>query len=358
MAKTKVCVIFGGMSNEHEVSLMSTKSVIDNIPADKYDVVKVGITKKGRWLFFPGSTDEIITDCWHEHPDNVPCMISPDRTTKGLIKMDGSDITIEKIDVVLPVLHGKNGEDGTLQGLLEMSGIPYCGCGVLSSALCMDKVHANMAFDRRGIPRCKWDYMMDWQMPEFDAVAERVEKELGYPIFVKPANSGSSVGVSRAESREELKNAVHAALAHDNKVIFEEFVAGQEVECAVYGNTPNLIASEVGEIGASATFYDYDDKYKNGTSKTYIPANLPAETRQTIQQLAKKAFTVMDCKGLSRVDFFVKADGTILLNEINTLPGFTHISMYPQLMQYTGMSYAELVDGIIRLGLEGAEDER
>ena len=358
MAKTKVCVIFGGMSNEHEVSLMSTKSVIDNIPTDKYDVVKVGITKKGRWLFFPGSTDDIITDVWHEHPDNVPCMISPDRTTKGLIKMDGKNISIEKIDVVLPVMHGKNGEDGTLQGLLELSGIPYCGCGVLASALCMDKVHANMAFDRAGIPHCKWDFMMGWEIDNFDAVAEKMENQLGYPMFVKPANSGSSVGVSRAEDRLQLKDAVSAALAHDNKVIFEEFIAGQEVECAVFGNCPDLIASEVGEIGASATFYDYDDKYKNGTSKTFIPANLSAETRATIQELAKKAYTVMDCKGLSRVDFFVTRDGRILLNEINTLPGFTHISMYPQLMQYTGMSYAQLVDGIIRLGLEGAEDER
>ena len=358
MAKTKVCVIFGGMSNEHEVSLMSAKSVIDNIPADKYDVVKVGITKKGRWLFFPGSTDEIISDVWHEHPDNVPCMISPDRTTKGLIKMDGKDISIEKIDVVLPVMHGKNGEDGTLQGLLELSGIPYCGCGVLASALCMDKVHANMAFDRRGIPHCKWDFMMDWEIDNFEEVADRMEKQLGWPMFVKPANSGSSVGVSRAENRQQLKDAVSSALAHDNKVIFEEFIAGQEVECAIYGNCPELIASEVGEIGASATFYDYDDKYKNGTSKTFIPANLSVETRRTIQELAKKAYTVMDCRGLSRVDFFVAKDGRILLNEINTLPGFTHISMYPQLMQHTGMSYAQLVDGIIKLGLEGAEDER
>jgi len=285
-------------------------------------------------------------------------MISPDRTTKGLIKMDGKDISIEKIDVVLPVMHGKNGEDGTLQGLLELSGIPYCGCGVLASALCMDKVHANMAFDRRGIPHCKWDYMMDWEIDRFEEIAEKMEKQLGYPMFVKPANSGSSVGVSRAEDRAQLKDAVNSALAHDNKVIFEEFIAGQEVECAVFGNCPDLIASEVGEIGASATFYDYDDKYKNGTSKTYIPANLSAETRREIQSLAKKAYTVMDCKGLSRVDFFVTRDGRILLNEINTLPGFTHISMYPQLMQHTGMSYAQLVDGIIRLGLEGAEDER
>lgn len=358
MAKIKVCVIFGGVSNEHEVSLMSAKSVIDNIPTDKYDIVKVGITKKGRWLFYPGSTDEIAGGTWYEHPDNVPCMISPDRTTKGLIKMDGSNLSIEKIDVVLPVLHGRNGEDGTIQGLLEMSGIPYCGCGVLASALCMDKAHANMAFDKAGIPHCKWNFMMDWQIDEFDEIAQKMEDELGYPIFVKPANSGSSVGISKAENRKELKTAVNLALAHDSKVIFEEFVQGHEVECAVYGNCPNLIASEVGEIGASAEFYDYEDKYFSGTSKTYIPAHIDESLREKVREIAKKAYTAMDCKGLSRVDFFVKDDGTILLNEINTLPGFTSISMYPQLMQNAGMTYSQLIDGIITLGLEGADDER
>lgn len=353
MAKTKVCVIFGGMSNEHDVSLMSVKSVIDNIPLDKYDVVKVGITKNGRWLFFPGSTDEIISGNWHEHPDNVPCMISPDRATRGLVKLDGNSVKIEKIDVVLPVLHGKYGEDGTLQGLLEMSGIPYCGCGVLASAVCMDKVHANITFDAAGVPHCKWDFMMDYDLPKFDEIADRLEKNLGYPIFVKPANSGSSVGVSKVNDRSELREAVKLALAHDREVVFEEFVKGHEVECAVFGNCPDLVASEVGEIGASAEFYDFEDKYFSGTSKTYIPALLPEETRREIQRLAKKAFTACQCRGLSRVDFFVRDDGKILINEINTLPGFTSISMYPKLMMNTGMTYSELVDGVIQLGLEG-----
>lgn len=353
MAKTKVCVIFGGMSNEHEVSLMSAKSVIDNIPTDKYDIVKVGITKKGRWLFFPGSTDDIINGKWQEYPDNVPCMISPDRTTRGLIKMDGDNISIEKIDVVFPVLHGKFGEDGTLQGLLEMSGIPYCGCGVLASAVCMDKVHANITFDKRGVPHCKWDFMMDYDMPKIEEIADRAEKNLGYPMFIKPANSGSSVGVTKANNRREFKSAVAIALTHDREVVFEEFVEGHEVECAVYGNCPNLTASEVGEIGRSAEFYDYEDKYISGTSKTYIPANLPEETRLEIRTLAKKAFMACQCKGLSRCDFFVRKDGKILINEINTLPGFTSISMYPKLMQHRGMLYSELVDGIIQLAMEG-----
>lgn len=357
MAKIKVCVIFGGVSSEHEVSLMSVKSVLDNIPTEKYDVVKVGITKRGRWLFFPGPNEDIENGTWAEHPDNVPCMISPDRTTKGLIKMDGSIVTVEKIDVVFPVLHGKMGEDGTIQGLLEMSGIPYCGCGVLSSALCMDKVHANIVFDRTGIPHCKWDYMEQWQIDDFEEIADRLEKKLGYPIFVKPSRSGSSVGVSKVSGRDELRRAVDLALTHDDKVIFEEFVKGQEVECAVYGNIPELVASDVGEIGASARFYDYDDKYISGTSKTYIPAHLEKDVRDKIREIAKKAFTRMECRGLSRVDFFVREDGKILLNEINTLPGFTKISMYPRLMQHTGMTYGELVDGLIQLALEG-EDER
>ena len=354
MAKIKVCVLFGGVSSEHEVSLMSAKSVIDNIPLDKYDVIKIGITKKGRWLLFPGSTDEIISEAWQEHPDCVPCFISPDATTKGIVKIFDGQVIFEKIDVVLPILHGKNGEDGTVQGLLDLSGIPYCGCGVMGSALCMDKVFANVVFDWAGIAHCKWDYMREDESENLDEIEKRLEKNLGYPIFVKPSRSGSSVGISKVNNKDELRVAINTALAHDSKVVFEEFVAGQEVECAVMGNPPSLIASEVGEIGASAAFYDYDDKYKSGTSKTYIPANLPEETREKIKELAKKAYTAADCKGLSRVDFFVEySTGRILINEINTLPGFTTISMYPKLMINSGMSYSEVVDNIITLGLNG-----
>ena len=354
MAKIKVCVIFGGMSSEYEVSLMSAKSVIDNIPADKYDIVKVGITKKGRWLFFPGGTDDILRDKWYDDPDCVPCLISPDRTTRGLIKLDGNKVSIEKIDVVLPVLHGKFGEDGTLQGLLEMSGIPYCGCGVLASAVCMDKIYADIIFEKRGIPHAKWDFMKDYEIDDFDSIADRVEKNLGYPIFVKPSNAGSSVGVTKAHDRAELKSAVQLALTHDSEVVFEEFISGHEVECAVYGNCPDLIASEVGEVGASAEFYDYNDKYFSGTSVTYIPALLDKDIRDEVRRLAKKAYTACNCKGLSRCDFFVTDDGRILINEINTLPGFTNISMYPKLMMHTGMTYSELIDGVIGLALEGS----
>ncbi len=353
MAKIKVCVLFGGVSNEHDVSLMSAKSVVDNIPKDKYDVVKVGITKKGRWLFFPGVSDEILNNSWHEHPDCVPCMISPDAATKGLIKMEGKEIIIEKIDVILPVLHGKNGEDGTIQGLLELSGIPYCGCEVLSSSVCMDKVFTNKILDWHNIKRAKWDFMHDYEKENLEEIEKRLEKTLKYPIFVKPSKSGSSVGISKANNKEELHQAINIALAHDDKVIFEEFVKGHEVECAVFGNRPDLYVSEVGEIGASCEFYDYEDKYILGNSKSYIPALIDEKTRDEIREIAKLAFTALDCKGLSRVDFFVDEKGEILLNEVNTLPGFTNISMYPKMMMHNeNMSYSQLVDGIIQLALK------
>lgn len=353
MAKIKVCVIFGGVSSEHEISLMSAKSIIDNIPTEKYDVVKIGITKKGRWLFFPGSTDDIISDKWHEHPDCVPCLISPDKTTHGIIKIYENEIFIEKVDVVLPVLHGKNGEDGTIQGLLSLADIPYCGCGILSSAACMDKVYTNIIFDQLGIQHCRWDFIHSYEADDFDNVEKRMAEKLGYPMFVKPSRSGSSVGISKVTNKDDLRSAINLALAHDDKVVFEEFIQGHEVECAVFGNPPDLIASEVGEIGATADFYDYDDKYKNGTSRTFIPASVDEDIRKQIREIAKKAYTALDCRGLSRVDFFVeKGTNRILINEINTLPGFTTISMYPKLMQTEGFSYSRLVDGIIQLGLK------
>ncbi len=353
MAKIKVCVLFGGVSNEHEVSLMSAKSVVDNIPTDKYDVVKVGITKKGRWLFFPGVSDEILNNSWHEHPDCVPCFISPDAATKGLVKMVDKDMIIEKIDVILPVLHGKNGEDGTIQGLLELSGIPYCGCEVLASSVCMDKVFANKVLDWHNIKRSKWDFMNDFEKENLEEIEKRLRKNLGYPIFVKPSKSGSSVGVSKVLNKEELSKAVNIALAHDDKVIFEEFIKGHEVECSVFGNRPELYVSEVGEIGASSDFYDYEDKYILGTSKNYIPAHIDENIREEIRKIAKEAFTALDCKGLARVDFFVDENNNILLNEVNTMPGFTNISMYPKMMMHNdNMSYPQLVDGIIQLALK------
>ena len=355
MSKVKVAVVFGGVSSEHEVSLQSATSIIENIPADKYEVIMVGITKKGRWLYYPGPVELLRSGEWETYPDCVPALLSPDRTTKGLIKCDGDRFTVQKIDVIFPVLHGKNGEDGTIQGLFSLAGIPYVGCGVLASAVCMDKAVTNMLLDHAGIARAEWDYLHKEDLADFDAVEARMAGRLSYPIFVKPANAGSSVGITKAHNKEELKAAINLALANDSKVIFERTVTGQEVECAVLGNEA-AIASVPGEIVASNDFYDYEAKYISGTSDLYIPARLSEEKMEELKAAALKAYHVLGCTGLSRVDFFVEKDtGRVLLNELNTLPGFTSISMYPKLMEASGKPYAQLLDELIDLAFSRAE---
>ncbi len=355
MAKQKICVLFGGVSSEHEVSLMSATSVIRNIPADRYEVIPVGITKKGRWLYYPGPVEHLADGSWERYPDCVPAFLSPDAVDRGLVKCENGAFSLMKIDAVFPVLHGRGGEDGTVQGLLELAGIPYVGCGVLSSALCMDKAAANLVMDASGIDRCEWDYMTRSELGEFDAIADRLEQKLGWPIFVKPANAGSSVGISKAADRAALREAVNLALAHDSRIVFERFVRGQEVECAVSGNEA-LVAVGPGEILASQEFYTYDDKYIAGTSRVAIPAHLSEEKLAEVREIAQRAYRALCCTGLARVDFFVEeGTGRVLLNEINTLPGFTDISMYPKLMIHSGMSYGELLDRLIRLAFERKE---
>lgn len=356
MAKRKVCVLFGGVSSEHEVSLLSATSVIRNIPADQYEIIPVGITKKGRWLYYPGPVERLADGSWETAADCVPAFLSPDTTDRGLVKCIEGQFVLQKIDVVFPVLHGRGGEDGTVQGLLELSGLPYVGCGVLSSALCMDKAAANLVMDAAGIPRCEWDYMTRAELDDMDAIADRVAAKLGWPIFVKPANAGSSVGISKAHDKEELFAAVKLALAHDSRIVFERFVQGQEVECAVIGND-EISGTLPGEILASQEFYTYDDKYIAGTSKVVIPAHLSPEKLEEVRAVALRAYRTLCCTGLARVDFFVEKDtGKVLLNEINTLPGFTSISMYPKLMIEAGMTYGELLCRLMDLALERKEE--
>lgn len=343
MNKLKVAVLFGGVSSEHEISLMSASNIISSIPTNKYEIFPLGITKSGRWLYCPQITGE-IPDNWAEN--GKPAFISPDPSYKGIITTNG----VLPIDVVFPVLHGKGGEDGTVQGLLQLAQLPYVGCRVLGSSVCMDKITANRVMDACEIPRCAWHSMTVDEMPDFDAIEQIIEQNLRYPVFVKPSNAGSSVGVSKARDKAQLKAACELALNHDDRIIFERFVKGREIECAVMGNTV-LQVSMPGEILASAEFYDYDDKYKNGTSTTQIPADLPSATLNSIREIAAKAYKCLACHGLARVDFFVEGE-TILLNEINTLPGFTAISMYPKMMQAMGMTYAEICDKLICLALE------
>ncbi len=349
----KIAVLFGGVSTEHEVSRVSAACVLENLPAE-YECICIGITKDGRWLACPAEPDAMRSGAWETLPGCTPAFISPDAGIHGVVRKTADGWTEEYVDVVFPVLHGKNGEDGTVQGLLELAGIPYVGCGVLASAACMDKVTTNTLFNATGVPHCKWDWMSTAQLPEFDVIEARLAEKLGYPIFVKPANAGSSKGVSKAANKAELRAAVELAARNDSKIVFEETVVGHEVECAVLGNASDgestLLASTPGEILAANEFYDYEAKYHNPASETVIPAHITEEQQQTVRTLARKAYTALGCSGLSRCDFFVRDDdGAILINEINTLPGFTPISMYPKLIGHMGVPYTELLQRLVEL---------
>lgn len=361
MQSEKMCVVllFGGMSSEHEVSRVSVGNFVNNIDREKYEVLTVGITKEGRWLYTEATAAQMADGSWEELAGNMACVISPDRADHGMILFTPEG-HVEKVhvDVVIPVLHGLWGEDGTVQGLLELAGIPYVGCGVLASAVCMDKAVANALFEANGVPHTKWLAADRWEIEsDLEGVCEGVEKKLGWPVFVKPANAGSSVGISKVSSRDELKKAIDLALENDRKVVFEAFVDGQEVECAVIGSDP-AVATRPGEILAGAEFYTYDDKYKNGVSQTVIPAHLPEAKLDEVKTYAAMAYTALGCEGLARCDFFVEKDtGRVLINEINTFPGFTPISMYPKLMEHEGIPVPALIDRLIALALERTEKQ-
>ena len=357
----KMCValLFGGMSSEHEVSRVSVGNFVRNIDRSKYEVLTVGITKEGRWLYTEATAEQMADGSWEELPGNMPCVISPDRADHGMILFT-PDGRVEKmhLDVVIPVLHGLWGEDGTVQGLLELAGIAYVGCGVLASSVCMDKAVANALFEANGVPHTKWLAANRWEIEkDLEGVCAGVEQKLGWPVFVKPANAGSSVGISKVSSQEELKAAIALALENDRKVVFEAFVDGQEVECAVIGSDP-AVATRPGEILAGAEFYTYDDKYKNGVSQTVIPAHLPEAKLDEVKTYAAMAYTALNCEGLARCDFFVeKNTGRVLINEINTFPGFTPISMYPKLMEHEGLPVPQLIDRLIALAVERTEKQ-
>ena len=354
MAKTRVAVLFGGVSSEHEVSLMSATNVIRSIPKEKYEVICIGITKKGRWLYFPGDVSEIASGAWETNPDCTAAIISPDPIHKGIITIENGETYNKKIDVVFPVLHGRNGEDGRLQGLLELAKLPYVGCGTLSSALCMDKCMTHTVLDYNGIRTAKWACVSQREIGKMEETCQAIAETLGFPVFVKPANAGSSVGVNKATDMETLREAIQIAFSHDCKVVIEEFIDGKELEVAVFGYDAPF-ASYVGEIQPAAEFYDYEDKYITGTSQLFIPARITDAQSDMLRETAVKAYKALGCKGLSRVAFFLQKDGGIILNEINTLPGFTNISMYPKLMEHLGMSQEYLVDKLIEQAMENAE---
>ena len=351
--KLNVCVLFGGISPEHEVSLRSAEAVLNNMDPNKYNIFPVGITKEGKWLLYGGTDYSLLpTGQWMEDSNNRPAAISPVRG-QGLLSFEGDNVVREQIDVVFPVLHGENGEDGAVQGLLQLAGIPYVGPHISASAVAMDKTLTKLVADNAGITQAKWILVRNSELQSrMEDVLHAVEEKFAYPVFVKPAGTGSSVGVSKAASREELKDALLSAGIYDEKILVEEFIDGHEVEVAVMGNE-NPVASEVGEIDSGAEFYDYDAKYVSDTSVAYIPARIPAEIAEELRQQAVRVYRAIGCQGMSRVDFFVTyADNRVVFNEINTIPGFTSISMYPKLFVASGIAYNELIDRLLQLAME------
>ena len=349
MGRIRVAVLFGGQSTEHVVSCMSAANVIDRIDKEKYELLLIGITEQGHWIKTE-SVEDIRSGSWTE--GTVSAVISPDATEKCVILMDGDSARRVPVDVVFPVLHGLYGEDGTVQGLLELAKIPYVGCGVLASAVSMDKLYTKVIVDDLGVRQAAYEPVLREQLACMDEVVKRVEGHFSYPVFIKPSNAGSSRGVSKAENRSELESGLREAARHDRKILVEETIAGREVECAVFGGGgEEIVASGVGEILAAAEFYDFEAKYYNEESRTVTDPELPGDAAEQIRRTAVSVFRAVDGYGLARVDFFVKDDGEVVFNEINTMPGFTAISMYPMLWEARGVSKEALVEKLIAHGL-------
>lgn len=350
MSKQTVAVLFGGQSSEHIVSCMSAANVIGHIDRTRYNILLVGITEEGHWI--KAESPEAVKDgSWKE--GRVTALLSPDATKKSVILMEGDRIEEIKLDIVFPVLHGLYGEDGTIQGLLELARIPYVGCGVLASALSMDKLYTKIIVSGLGICQAEYEAVYREELKDLERAADRIEKHFSYPVFIKPSNAGSSRGVTKADSRQELKDGLLIAGRHDRKILVEEAVEGREIECAVFGGgAVEAEASGVGEILAAAEFYDFDAKYFNGESRTVTDPILPDGAAERVRRAAVDIFRAVDGYGPARVDFFVKESGEVVFNEINTMPGFTAISMYPMLWEARGITKSQLVERLLVHGME------
>ncbi len=347
MDKQTVLILFGGVSNEYYVSRRTAASILREIDRERFDPITVGITDDGRWYLCDGNVDRILDDTWMEGAQ--PAILSPDRGVHGLNVFTPEGVRSVYVDVIFPAVHGQHCEDGCLQGLMELSGVPYVGIGVTAAAVTFDKAITHIVAERAGIPMARW--ILIQREDDFEETERRVRETLGYPCFIKPANSGSSVGCSAVRSAGELKAALALAGKEDRRILAEELVVAQEVECAVMGNR-ELEAPRTGEIVSVDGFYDFDSKYLNDTAQLLIPARISPEKAAEVCETAKRVYRALDCRGLSRVDFFVKPDGTLLFNEINTLPGFTSISMFPKMFMDAGMTYPEIITRLIELALE------
>lgn len=344
MSRKRIAIIFGGNSAEYEVSLQSASAVFEHIDRESFDVMPIGITREGEWYRYTGELNRIADNTWWEDQEYLHSVIvSQNPSARGLIELSGENYTMIPIDLVFPVLHGKNGEDGTLQGLFELAGIPVVGCGTLSSALCMDKERAHQIVCQAGI---SVPQSVTFRQTERENALKEVAAYLSYPLFVKPVRAGSSFGITKISSKEELGSAIDLAFQYDNEVIVEEAIEGFEVGCAVLGSE-KLMVGRVDEIELSDGFFDYTEKYTLKTSRIHMPARVDAWTEKRIQKTAVAIYKALGCSGFARVDMFLTPSGGIVFNEVNTIPGFTAHSRYPSMMKGIGLSFGEMLDKLL-----------
>lgn len=348
MDKLKICVIFGGCSPEYPVSLQSAAGLIDNMDRELFEPVLLGITKDGKWLFYQGDTQAMRADTWWKE-NAVSAVLSPDMESRELLVFEENKVRHVKIDAVFPVLHGENGEDGSVQGMCQLSGIPLIGCKTLASALCMDKIRAHELVSLKNILTPK-AFVFDAPV-DFELVSRKAQT-LGYPLFVKPVRAGSSFGISKVLNAENLRDAVNEALKYDSRVILEENIQGTEIGCAVMGRK-ELITGALDQIELSSGFFDYGEKYSLKSSKINVPAEIPQKKAEEIKETAKTIYKTLDCEDFARVDMFLCPDGKIYFNEVNTIPGLTPHSRFPGMMKAAGFEMKDLVSKIISDSLKG-----
>lgn len=348
MNKKKIAVLFGGCSTEYEVSLQSAYAVITHLSKELYEIIMLGITQDGKWLRFQGETEKILNNTWFTDETCTKALLSPDRSDHGILEFQDNTTVTTRLDAVFPVLHGKNGEDGTLQGLIELAGIPVIGCGTLSSALCMDKDYAHKIVSLAGI---KTPPSVVIKKANSKEELSELTKYLKYPVFVKPVKSGSSFGITKVFDSEHLVEAVNSAFTHDDKVVVEENIEGFEVGCAVLG-TQNPVIGEVDEIELTQGFFDYTEKYTLQSSSIHMPARIGKETADRIKKTALAIYDELGCSGFARVDMFLTTEDEIVFNEVNTIPGFTSHSRYPNMLKGIGLNYEDILNTLINQSLE------
>lgn len=350
--KTKLAILFGGKSDEYSVSLSSAAAIIKNVPEELFDVTLVGITQEGQWFLYEANADKINDDTWHKEKLS-PVLLNMGSNFKGLVKLNLENNTFEKIEIdcIFPVLHGRNGEDGTIQGLCQMTGIPFVGCDMTSSAVGMDKEFTHIICENAGIKTAPYVAAVNSNKLNIKKLYDETLEKLGLPMFIKPANSGSSIGISKVRNYEEFEKGIMEAFHHDNKVVVESMIEGFEIGCAVVGND-ELTIGEVDEIDTKNDFFDYVEKYSQHNSKIYCPARISDELKNEAKLIAEKTYRALGCKGLSRVDMFVTPENKIYLNEINTIPGLTDLSRYPSMLRKIGMEYKDLIVKLVELAME------